>query len=100
MVRDSSKSGVLILGESGQVGRALKHLLGDDAILLTRKQADLSRPDSLEQALAPYHPAAIINAAAYTAVDKAEEEETLATTINGTAPGILADICKKRDIPP
>jgi len=89
---------ILILGANGQIGRALNRLL-DDAVALDRQQADLSEPRQLVKAIESFQPTAIINAAAYTAVDKAEEEQDLAMRINGESPSVLAGFCRRRGIP-
>ncbi len=88
----------LVFGSNGQIGQALGALL-DDVIVLGRKEADFSKPESLRGVVAEIGPEAIINAAAYTQVDKAEEEEALATLINGDAPGVLAAEAAKLGIP-
>ena len=61
-----------------------------DVLCLSRAEADLSDPEGCAEAIRAQAPRAVINAAAYTAVDKAEEEEDLAATINGEAPGAMA----------
>jgi dTDP-4-dehydrorhamnose reductase len=68
-----------------------------EVIALDRSQADLSRPESLRKIVQEISPDVIVNAAAYTAVDKAEEEEALATIINGTSVGVLAEEAKKHN---
>lgn len=93
------KQRILILGANGQVGRALNMLAEGDVVALTREEADLSKPQSLRGVVDSIQPDVILNAAAYTAVDKAEEEEALATIINAEAPGLLAEIAAKRKIP-
>jgi dTDP-4-dehydrorhamnose reductase len=90
---------ILVLGANGQVGRALCEILGEQAIGLSRAEADLSQPQSLSAVLEKYAPRAVINAAAYTQVDKAETERELATKINGEAPGIVAQWCAAHEIP-
>ena len=55
---------------------------------------DLAKPDTLRQTLAEIRPGLLINCAAYTAVDQAEEDEQLATVVNGTAVGVMADYCE------
>ncbi len=84
---------ILITGANGQVGHALTRRLADlgEVIALDRQGADLSKPDSLMAVLDVYRPDWIINAAAYTAVDKAEVERELAFTINARAPKVLAE---------
>ena len=75
---------ILVFGKTGQVATELQSY--KDVIGLGREQADLSVPTTCTEAIQSYKPRAIINAAAYTAVDKAESEESLANTINGDAP--------------
>jgi dTDP-4-dehydrorhamnose reductase len=95
----SNNNPILILGASGQIGRHLVKLLGDSCIGLTQHQLDLSNLDNIERVLENYDSAAVFNAAAYTDVDSAENEESQATKINGTAPGIIARWCAKKSIP-
>ncbi len=90
-------SGLLVFGHSGQVATELRHLAKLQA--LGREQADLSAPDTCAAAIHALRPRAVINAAAYTAVDRAEGEEALATTINGAAPAAMARACAALDIP-
>lgn len=88
---------VLVFGRTGQVASELQRLA--DVVCLGRDAADLSAPQSCAAAIRDYAPTAVINAAAYTAVDRAEEEEVLATQINGAAPAAMAEACKALDIP-
>ena len=88
---------ILVFGQSGQVARELAPLT--DVTCLGRDQADLTDPDACAAAIRAHAPRAVINAAAYTAVDKAEEEEALATAINGDAPGAMARACASLGIP-
>jgi dTDP-4-dehydrorhamnose reductase len=90
---------IAVLGAGGQVGRALAEVLGVAGIALTRAQLDLLDRAGALQTLERIQPAAVINAAAYTAVDRAETEEVLAFRVNGEAPGYLARWCRDRDIP-
>lgn len=94
---------ILLLGANGQLGRTfLDHgglarhgelvAASRDGVLThggPGEVADLSRPDSLPSLLDRVKPSLIVNAAAYTAVDRAEQEEMLATTVNGEAVGVL-----------
>ncbi len=89
---------LLVFGKTGQVARELQARM-PDATYLDRSAADLSHPETLPDILSTHAPALIINAAAYTAVDKAEEEETLATAINGAAPGAMARYAAAQAIP-
>jgi dTDP-4-dehydrorhamnose reductase len=83
---------VLITGASGQVGSALSASLPEqyEPRLLTRQQLDISDADAVRSAVSGFEPALIINAAAYTAVDKAESEAELAGAINARGPRHLA----------
>jgi dTDP-4-dehydrorhamnose reductase len=94
-----SEHRVLVLGAGGQVGRALVAALGESAIGFDRDGADLSRPESLVERLDAHRPSSVINAAAYTQVDRAESEQALAMTVNGESPGIIARWCAARDVP-
>jgi dTDP-4-dehydrorhamnose reductase len=87
----------MLTGKNGQVGWELNRSLLPlgEIIALDRSQADLSKPESLRSLVQELRPDIIVNAAAYTAVDKAEVEEELATTVNGIAPGVLAEEAKK-----
>lgn len=89
---------MLVFGKTGQVACELQRIL-PDATYLGRDAADLSDPDACAAAIAGHAPRAVINAAAYTAVDRAEEEEALATVINGAAPAAMARACAARGIP-
>ena len=88
---------ILVFGKTGQVATELQS--HEHVIALGRDQADLSNPSSCAEAIRQYKPRAVINAAAYTAVDKAESEENLANTINGDAPGAMASTCADLGIP-
>ncbi len=90
---------IAIIGAGGQVGRALCAELGERAIPLTRAECDLSQPDHVSAALDGINPDAVINAAAYTAVDKAEEEVALAYAINAASPGVLSAWCTTHGVP-
>lgn len=88
---------ILIFGKTGQVATELQRQAKVTA--LGRDRADLSDPAACAAAILDARPAAVINAAAYTAVDRAEEDEALATTINGDAPGAMARACAGLGIP-
>ncbi len=88
---------ILAIGKTGQVARELAKL--PEVICIGRDEADLTAPEQVSHAIHAYTPSAVINAAAYTAVDKAEEEEALATLINGDAPGVMARDCAVLGIP-
>jgi dTDP-4-dehydrorhamnose reductase len=90
---------ILILGSGGQVGRALLAELGARARGLDFPDADFTKPDGLLQRVRALRPEAIINAAAYTAVDQAEKEEELARKINAGTPGALASLAGELGVP-
>lgn len=87
---------ILVLGKTGQVGWELRHrlLCAGEVIALDYPDVDFTSSDSIRKAVRETNPGVIVNAAAYTAVDKAESELGLATAINGTAPAILAEEAK------
>ena len=88
---------ILLTGKTGQVGGELNNILKDigELVSVGREHLDLSKITSIEPAILDIQPDIIINAAGYTAVDKAEEESELAMTVNGIAPGGLAKAAKK-----
>ncbi|WP_037256105.1 dTDP-4-dehydrorhamnose reductase [Roseobacter sp. SK209-2-6] len=88
---------ILVFGKTGQLARELAAY--DNVTCLGRGEADLTDPAACAAAIKAHAPAAVINAAAYTAVDKAEEEEALATVINGESPGAMAEACAALGIP-
>ena len=83
---------ILITGANGQVGWHLQRTLGPlgEVTALTRDQIDLSDLDSVARVIAELNPDIMVNAAAYTAVDKAESEPELARAINAAAPRRMA----------
>lgn len=85
---------ILVLGANGQVGHELVRCLAPLAPVLglQREQLDLTDVDRTRALVRDARPVAIVNAAAYTAVDKAEIEAELAMQVNGVAPGILAEL--------
>ncbi|TCV84254.1 dTDP-4-dehydrorhamnose reductase [Sulfurirhabdus autotrophica] len=88
---------ILLIGKNGQVGWELQRTLATlgDVIPVDRNQMDLANPDSIRAVIREAKPDIIVNAAAYTAVDKAESEPELAMAINGVAPGIMAEEAKR-----
>lgn len=99
-MRENNKKApvILITGKNGQVGWELQRtmmVLGT-VIAIDIQSMDLSNPASMIKTLRQIKPDIIINAAAYTAVDKAEEEAGLAMKVNGVAPGILAEEAKRQ----
>jgi len=83
---------ILLLGKDGQVGWQLQRSLAPhgEVVACARSDADLSDAGQLRALVRRVRPAVIVNAAAYTAVDKAESEPELAWRINAEAPGVLA----------
>lgn len=88
---------ILLIGNTGQLGQELQQALvpHKDTIAVGRPTIDLAQPDTLRQLITEVQPQIVINAAAYTAVDKAESEPQLAKVINAIAPGILAQEVEK-----
>jgi len=88
---------ILLAGGSGQLAQELQQILlsSGEVIAVDRTRIDLSQPESIRQAMAQIQPDLVVNAAAYTAVDKAENEPELAHAVNGIAPGIFAEECAK-----
>ena len=87
---------ILLLGKNGQLGWELQRALAPlgDVVACGREQADMENIDVLRQLVRDVSPQIIVNAAAYTAVDKAESEADRARRINAEAVGMLADECK------
>lgn len=89
---------IVVFGRDGQVGKALRVCLNDlkvPAVFLGRNDCDLSNESAIREVLNRYQPQVIINAAAYTAVDKAENERDLAYAINAKAPAVMAHYMAK-----
>lgn len=84
---------ILLAGCAGQLGRELKRSLAclGELAACDRHQLDLAEADALRATLRAVAPTVIVNAAAYTAVDKAESDPVAADAINARAPGILAE---------
>lgn len=88
---------ILVFGQSGQVATELAVFA--DTVCLGRAACDVMTPGLAAQAIADHQPSAVINAAAYTAVDKAENDEATALRLNGDAVGEMAAACAKVGIP-
>ncbi len=88
---------ILLIGKSGQVGWELQHALRPlgQVIALDRSQMDLTDAKSIRKSIRDSTPNIIVNAAAYTSVDKAESEPERAMQINAVAPGIMAEEAKQ-----
>jgi dTDP-4-dehydrorhamnose reductase len=88
---------IVLIGKNGQLGWEFQHtlpLLGE-SISLGRNDLDVSDPRAIQNILSEMKPNLIFNASAYTEVDLAETQIELATKINATAPGVMADIARK-----
>ena len=93
---------ILLIGSTGQVGWELHRTLMTSGTVIPANRdpsapynIDLGKPDTIRTVIRDVQPSLIVNAAAYTAVDKAESEPDLAMAINGTAPGIIAEEAKR-----
>ncbi|WP_114965466.1 dTDP-4-dehydrorhamnose reductase [Alkalilacustris brevis] len=89
---------LLVFGKGGQVSNELARQV-PQARFLGRDEADLSQPETCADWIARLAPQAVINAAAFTEVDRAESEEALATRINGAAPAAMARACAALGVP-
>src|SRR5690348_14913456 len=90
---------ILLLGSTGQLGATLKPLLSEigEVIAADRAMLDFQRSEGVHDFVAKYKPAVMVNAAAYTSVDKAETEQELARAVNTTAPETLAQAAREND---
>jgi dTDP-4-dehydrorhamnose reductase len=88
---------ILILGKQGQVAWELQVALSTlgNLTVLGSQELDLANPDRISTKVRELQPDIIVNAAAYTAVDKAEQEPELCHSINAIAPGILAELARE-----
>jgi len=88
---------ILLTGKNGQVGFELQRLLQPlgEVVALDVQDLDLASPDAIRAKVRTIKPQILVNAAAYTAVDKAESQPELAMQINGVAPGVLAEEAKR-----
>lgn len=92
---------ILILGKYGQVGSALAGILKEQALAVDSSEINLLQPDCIDRLTALHARetfSTLINAAAYTQVDKAESEREIAMTINGHAVGALSQWCRQHDV--
>ncbi len=88
---------ILLTGKNGQVGCELLRLLPQlgELVAVGHNQLDLSKPADIRRIIQDVRPQLIVNAAAYTAVDQAERDETTAQAVNTEAPGLMAEEAKK-----
>jgi dTDP-4-dehydrorhamnose reductase len=92
---------IVVFGAQGQLGQSLQHQLGElpEHVFLHRHSqdycGDLTNTAGITETLMDLRPSFVINAAAYTAVDQAEDEEDLAFSVNAKAPGVLAQVAQK-----
>lgn len=91
-------SRILVFGKTGQVATELARITSD-AYFAGRDKADLSVPETCDKLIRQVCPSAVINAAAYTAVDEAESNPATAQVINADAPGAMAQTCADLGIP-
>src|SRR5216684_6432125 len=88
---------IMLTGRNGQVGAELLRLLPQlgEVVAFGHDQLDLSNPSDICRTVREVRPQLIVNAAAYTAVDQAETDETTAQAVNAEAPGLMAEQAKK-----
>ncbi len=88
---------ILLTGSAGMLGSALREVLarGHEVLALGKSELDITDSKAVEEKIAELKPDVVVNAAAYTAVDACEEQEELATQINGEAVGYLAAACQQ-----
>lgn len=88
---------ILVTGAAGQLGFELARMLArhGDVVATERAALDLADPDAIVAAVRGARPTLIVNAAAYTAVDRAEQERVLAHAVNAQAPGVLAEEARR-----
>ncbi len=90
---------LLVFGTTGQVATELRRRAPAGSLFLGRAAADLADPAACAAAIRARAPAAVINAAAWTAVDAAEAEEAAATVVNAAAPAAMARACAALGVP-
>lgn len=93
---------IFVAGKNGQVAQSLAELAEQRGVSLTcygRRECDLMQPDAIAAFIQSKNPSAIINAAAYTAVDAAEDDEATAKIMNAVAPAVMAAVASKLNVP-
>lgn len=97
----AKKPMILVTGANGQLGKELKQLAPSfpqyDFIFLSREDLPIHHFEMVRHYFKTYQPQYFINCAAYTAVDRAEQEKDLAFQVNGEAVGVLAAVCKENN---
>jgi dTDP-4-dehydrorhamnose reductase len=90
---------ILLIGNNGQIGAELEEFLPriGEVVAVGRQRVDLSKPDQIRRIIKETRPHIVVNAAAYTAVDKAESDEPMAQAINADAPAVMAEEVKRID---
>lgn len=88
---------IVVFGGNGQLGQCLKtvSLQDERLIFLSSTEADITNESQLITVFETYTPAIVINCAAYTAVDRAEDEPEEASLLNAIAPGLIAKLCEQ-----
>ncbi|MFT9298813.1 MAG: dTDP-4-dehydrorhamnose reductase [Gluconobacter sp.] len=95
----SSTGPILVTGGNGQLATSLANIGGDQIIRVGRPEFDFDKPETISAAIEKYRPEAVVNAAAWTAVDLAETETAGAERANCSGPKALAEACAKAGIP-
>ncbi len=96
---DSGSARWLVIGANGMLGHDLMEVIaaaGHEVVGMDLPEIDITSPDSVAAALDASRPDVVVNAAAYTAVDAAEEHEDVALAVNGVGPGVLATAVSER----
>ncbi len=93
----SKKPLIVVTGKSGQIGYELERILSllGNVLPVDLADVDLSQPDKITSFMREHKPDIVVNSAAYTSVDTAEEKEAFAMQVNGIAPGVIAEELKK-----
>lgn len=95
----TASSSILVIGKNGQLATSLRVLGGHEVVCIGRPECDLNQPESFAALCDQYDPLYVINAAAWTAVDLAEDHESEADCANHRAPAYVAKKCAERGIP-
>lgn len=99
------KQKILLFGAQGMLGAEIFNIFSEDSrveiIPLSRFNCDITQKDAVEESITTFSPDVVINAAAYTNVDKCEDEkwEDIAFAVNALAPDYIASICSQKNIP-